>query len=134
MRVLVSSSNLDELIHFFGHRQDVQTLIAASDIIVHASVEAEPFGKVIVEGMFAKKPVIATNLGGALEIIDHNVDGLLVEASNAYALAEAIRGVLSDDERAQAMAARGHTKACALFSDDAMVQTFEAIIQEVIDH
>ena len=50
----------------------------AVDIVVHTSIAPEPFGRVIVEGMLARKPVIATRAGGALEIIDEGVTGLLV--------------------------------------------------------
>jgi glycosyltransferase involved in cell wall biosynthesis len=47
----------------------------AVDIVVHTSIAPEPFGRVIVEGMLARKPVIATRAGGALEIIDEGVTG-----------------------------------------------------------
>ncbi len=58
----------------------------AVDIVVHTSIAPEPFGRVIVEGMLARKPVIATRAGGALETIDEGVTGLLVAPGDVAAL------------------------------------------------
>ena len=56
-------------VHFLGFRRNIPELMKSMDIVVHSSTSAEPFGLVIVEGMLARKPVIATRAGGVLEII-----------------------------------------------------------------
>ncbi|BGE86677.1 MULTISPECIES: glycosyltransferase [Methylosinus] len=53
--------------------------MSAVDMVLHTSIAPEPFGRVIVEGMMAQKPVIATAAGEALEIIENGVTGMLVE-------------------------------------------------------
>ena len=55
-------------------------MMSAVDIVAHTSTSPEPFGRVIVEAMLARKPVIATAAGGAAEIISHGHDGVLVPA------------------------------------------------------
>ena len=77
-------------IRFLGFREDVPALMRSADLIVHASTAAEPFGRVLVEGMLAGKPVIASDAGGPREIVEHGVTGLLVPPGNAPALAEAL--------------------------------------------
>ncbi len=107
--------------HFLGFRSDVPDLMRASDAIVHASVYPEPFGRVIVEGMLAGRPVIATRAGGVTEIIDDDT-GVLVPPDDAGALARAIESLAADPARAAQIAARGAARARAEFSVAAMIR------------
>jgi glycosyltransferase involved in cell wall biosynthesis len=63
---------------FVGYQPAVEKFYHAVDAVVHASIEPEPFGRVIPEGMAARKPVIAAAGGGAVELIAEGEDGLLV--------------------------------------------------------
>ena len=54
---------------FTGHRQDVPDVLRALDVVVHASVEPEPFGRVIAEAMACARPVVWARGGGADEIV-----------------------------------------------------------------
>ncbi len=73
---------------------------------MHASVIPEPFGQVVVEGMAAGLPVIASDAGGPAEVITDGVDGLLCPPRDAAALAEHLRRLADDpDERARLGAA-----------------------------
>ncbi|WP_297766488.1 glycosyltransferase family 4 protein, partial [uncultured Muriicola sp.] len=64
-------------IYFAGFQNNSVAAINSCDLIVHASREPEPFGRVIVEAMSCAKPVIASAAGGVLEIISDTKDGLL---------------------------------------------------------
>ena len=70
LRELVHREGLNEQVLFLGPRDDVPDIIAASDVVVHASTDAEPFGLVVVEGMALGRVVVASKLGGPSEIID----------------------------------------------------------------
>jgi glycosyltransferase involved in cell wall biosynthesis len=107
--------------HFLGFRSDVPELMSSADAIVHASVNPEPFGRVIVEGMLARRPVIATRAGGVTEIIDGDT-GILVPPNDADALVQAIESLSADPDRASLLAARGSVRARAEFSVSAMVR------------
>ncbi|MDD2467524.1 MAG: glycosyltransferase family 4 protein [Desulfobulbus sp.] len=85
-------------IHFVGHIRDISSAMDACDILVHASILPEPFGRVIIEGMALGKPVVATSPGGPGEIIDDKIDGLLVPPSNSFALAQAINSLLKSSD------------------------------------
>jgi len=87
---------LNGRIVFAGFREDIWTALGEIDILVHASVTPEPFGQVVVEGMSAGLPVVATAAGGPAEIIEDGVDGLLYPAGDADALASRLRGLADD--------------------------------------
>jgi glycosyltransferase involved in cell wall biosynthesis len=74
-----------------GFREDVPVLMHACDVIVHTSTAPEPFGRVIVEGMLAGRPVIATNIGGPAEVLNHGETGYLVPPDDAQILADVLR-------------------------------------------
>ncbi|HEY8775573.1 MAG TPA: glycosyltransferase family 4 protein [Gaiellaceae bacterium] len=87
---------LDGRIVFAGFREDIWTVLSEIDILVHASVTPEPFGQVIVEGMSAGLPVVATGAGGPAEILEDGVDGLLYPPGDADALARRLRDLADD--------------------------------------
>ncbi len=117
--------------HFLGFRADVPELMRASDAVVHASVYPEPFGRVIVEGMLAGTPVIATRAGGVTEIIDDDT-GMLVPPNDAGALVRAIESIAADPAAAVRRAARGAVRARAEFSVAAMVRGVEEALRDVL--
>jgi len=120
-------------VHFIGFRHDVATLMRGVDAVAHCSREPEPFGRVIVEGMLAQKPVVATAAGGALEILEHERTGLLVSPGDAASLAVALARVTRDRAGAQAMAQRARAEALQRFSLRNFVAGIDAAIEAVAD-
>lgn len=92
------SRELGLQIRFLGHQDNVYKWLSHADVVVHASVEPEPFGRVIIEAMALGKPVIATQIGGPLEIVVNGRNGILVPPNEPDTLADAVARVLSDDE------------------------------------
>jgi glycosyltransferase involved in cell wall biosynthesis len=84
-------------VNFAGFVEDVSVLLSECDVVIHASVIAEPFGQVVVEGMAAGLPVIAAAAGGPLEVITDDVDGLLFPPGNVQALAMQMQRVARDE-------------------------------------
>jgi glycosyltransferase involved in cell wall biosynthesis len=96
IRALCAELGLDSCVEFCGFVHDIQRHIATLDVVIHASIIPEPFGQVIIEGMAAGKPVIASRGGGATEIVVDGVSGLLVPMKDDEALAAAMRSLLGD--------------------------------------
>lgn len=87
---------LGDHLRLAGFRDDMPQVLGAADVVVHCSVKPEPFGRVIIEGMAAGRPVVASALGGAAEIIADGEDGLLTPAGDADVLAAALLRLLAD--------------------------------------
>lgn len=131
LQAQAAKTGVAERAHFLGFRSDVAELMRASDAIVHASVYPEPFGRVIVEGMLADRPVIATRAGGVTEIIDDET-GVLIPPNDAGALARAVESLAADPARAAQTAARGAARARAEFSVAAMIRGVEAAVCDLL--
>ena len=129
VRQLCDMLGLSECVEFMGFRKDVPALIAQLDVLVHASTIGEPFGQVVVEGMVAGKPVVATNGGGVPEIVQDGVTGWLVPMGESVPMAEAIARLLSDPESAAAMGAAGRQRVLEHFT----IELTARRVQEVYD-
>ena len=121
----VAALGLADRIRFLGFRNDIPLLMTAMDIVVHSSIAPEPFGRVVVEGMLAGKPMVASAAGGVLEIIEHGKTGWLYEPGSAAALADTLQGVLSNQAQAAAIAAAGRSHAQKTFTIPATVRQIE---------
>jgi glycosyltransferase involved in cell wall biosynthesis len=116
LRDRVEALGLGSRVHFIGFRADIPDVMNAWDVVVHASVRPEPFGRVILEAMLLGKPVIATAAGGVPELIDDGRTGFLVPPGDAPTLADRLRRVLSAPGEAQAIGACAQTWARQHFS------------------
>jgi glycosyltransferase involved in cell wall biosynthesis len=72
---------------------------------------AEGLGRVIIEAFLRARPVVATRVGGIPDLVEHDVNGLLVERGDTDGLAAAIERVLTDRELAQRLGEAGHETA-----------------------
>lgn len=93
--------------HFLGDRRDVPAVLAALDVSVAPSL-SESLSNVIIESMAAGKAVVASRVGGNVELIQDGITGRLVMSEDHEDLAQAVAGLLTDDAKRReiAMAAR----------------------------
>jgi len=131
LRAQAERLGLASRVHFLGFRDDIAALMRAADVVVHASTLPEPFGRVLVEGMLAGRPVIATAGGGVGEIVRDGSTGVLVPPGDAVALARAVAALRADPARAAAMALAGREHARRDFGVSAMVRGVRAVLDEV---
>ncbi|MEC4567175.1 glycosyltransferase family 4 protein [Paenibacillus sp. CMAA1739] len=94
-------------VNLMGHVDDIQGLMQRCDLLIHTSITPEPFGQVIIEGMAAGLPVIASNEGGPKETVVPNETGLLIEPGDPAKLEAAIRWMLEHPQERQQMGEKG---------------------------
>jgi glycosyltransferase involved in cell wall biosynthesis len=117
---------------FTGFRKDIPEVIQLLDVVVHASVKPEPFGRVIAEGMAMGKPVVASMNGGPLEIIQDGRTGYLVPSDDPEKLAHRIIELLSDRSRAGALGRKARQDAVARFSPRSHARLIEQVYENVL--
>lgn len=129
---LAGQLNISDHILFAGHREDVPRLLLASDLLCFVPTLAEPFGRVLVEGMAAGLPVIGARSGAIPDIVVENETGLLVEPTDPEAQAAAIRQILVNPELARQMGEAGRQRASEHFSIERQIAQLDDLYAEVL--
>ncbi|MDC0463656.1 glycosyltransferase [Flavobacteriaceae bacterium] len=98
LKILVSENDLHQNIHFLGYRSDIQAILAKTDLFFHPSIAPDPLPTVLFEAIKMKVPLVATKLGGAVEILDNGNCGLLVPHNNEIIAADLINDYFEDEK------------------------------------
>jgi len=129
---MVRHLGLSEKVEFLGSRKDVPQLLSQVDVLVMASTVPESFGRVILEAQAAGAPVVATNVGGVVEIIDDEKTGLLVIPKDPDAMAAAILRILNDPKLARQMVEEAKKKIEANYTLEHMASQTIAVYEELL--
>lgn len=100
LRKLAKDHNIEQRVYFLGWREDVPSVMAECDIVVLTSI-SEGFGRVLLEAMCLRKPVIATRVGGIPEVVRDGIDGILIKPKSAIEFAKAVEKLVDPKVRQQ---------------------------------
>lgn len=121
-------------VELLGHVDDVQGVIDESHVLALCTLGPEPFGQVMIQAMASGRPVIATALGGPVEVLGPSRSGVLLPSGDAKALAAALAG-LDDCRDEMARLGRRGLQEAAKFADDvtapALDDAIEALARKV---
>ena len=122
---------LGDAVTFTGHVADARPYLASADVVVHCSIDPEPFGLVIAEALAEGKPIVAFDEGGPAEMIESGRSGRLVAPGNVDALAAATSDLLARPELRERIA-EGALARARHFGLDAMLRRMHFIYDEVL--
>ncbi len=120
-------------VRLVGHCDDMPAALALADVVVSASLDPEGFGRAVIEAQAMARPVIATDHGGAVETVEHQVTGWRVPPGDASALATALDHALAmqPDERRE-MGARARASVLAHYTTAAMKAATLEVYRELL--
>ena len=124
---------IDGIISFLGRVADRWTFLAGCRIGIVASLGSEAVSRAALEWMAAARPLIATNVGGIPDLVEDGVTGLLIPPGDANALAAAVKSLLADPARAEAMGRAGRARWENNFSLAPFYQRTQAVYDEAIN-
>ena len=127
----VMELGLGDCMQFLGFQDDVGSLVDRLDVLVHASILEEPFGRVITEGMLGGKPVVATRGGGVPEIVLDGITGFLVPMADVAEMADAICKLLEDPILREKMGREGRKRASEHFTTNQTVPQLESLFEQI---
>ena len=110
LETLIKELRLDKSVVFTGSIKNVANPMSLMDIVIHSSVEPEPFGRVIIEAMSLGKPVIASRAGGAAEIIQEPEFGLMHKPGDSEELSQKIKTLLGSPSERESLGAAGRRR------------------------
>lgn len=126
LKALAAARGVNDRVQFLGHRDDVAALLRDSDMFVLPS-RSEAFPNGVIEAMAAGLPVVATAVGGIVELVQDGKNGLLVRPGDSRELAHAIRQLADDPQRAAALAYDARRTIETRYSFERMVSEFERV-------
>lgn len=129
LEAIVARLALEKHVIFTGFRNDIPEITATFDVVVLASF-FEGLGRVLLEAMALGKAVVATRVGGIVDVVDDGITGLLVEAGSVEALAQALKKLLLDGELRRKMGQAGRAKISEKFSAKTMVARIEEVYKQ----
>ncbi len=132
LQVLVQHLGLSEVVQFMGNRKDVPELLSQVDVLAFASTVPESFGRVILEAQAAGVPVVATKVGGVVDIIDDEKTGLLVLPKDPDGMASAVLRLLTDRKLARELTAAARKKLDQHFTLEHMASHTLKVYQELL--
>lgn len=145
LRVLIAGGGEDEAslknktrelgitanVEFLGFIKNVADVIAQMDVFVLPSVW-EGFPYVLLEAMILKKPIVASDIFGIAEIVEHDATGILVVPRNVQSLADAVLSLLSDKNKARTFGRAAYERVVKNFSLDQTISNTEQLYRSLL--
>lgn len=132
LETMTKTLNVADCFIFTGFRNDVFPLVAMMDLFVLCSAsETNPIA--LMEAMAIGRPVVATDVGGVAELIDHGTDGWLCPANDANALADAICHLLAHPDHALTMGQKARDKIARHYALEPITDRLMTLYREIAE-
>ena len=119
-------------VHFIGHRTDITSVLAGLDVVVNPSME-ESACYTMVEALLMERGVVASNVGGLPDTVQHGETGLLVPPGDPAALAAAVTELLADPGRRREMGRLGRARCLRQFDIAVTVAKLETLYRNTLE-
>lgn len=130
----IKKNSLEDKITFINFQENIWPYYDALDVIVVPSTEKESFGLVATEAMLSKKPVIAANHGGLLEIVKLEETGLFFKANDSNDLAKKIELLLNNQNLISIYGENGYKRVNEFFSTKNFINKFKQEYDELTNY
>jgi N-acetyl-alpha-D-glucosaminyl L-malate synthase BshA len=128
---LVRKKKLQKDVHFLGKQDQVYRLLSEADLFLLPS-QLESFGLAALEAMACEVPVIGTNAGGMPEVVEHSVDGYLVEPGDVQSAARCAIEILCRADRGREMGKTARVNAKKKFCANDIIPVYEAYYKHIL--
>ncbi len=123
---LTENLSISEYVKFTGNRKDIPDLLNIMDLFILPSL-SEGHSIALLEAMAAKKPIIASDVGGNKEIIKNGINGILFSNFDEATIAKEILNLHNDEKKRKRIAEEAYNSVKIHFSLREMVRAYENI-------
>jgi glycosyltransferase involved in cell wall biosynthesis len=132
LQSLVRELGVERNVRFLGYQKHPHDFVNVMDVVLHASIEPEPFGMVVLEAMAMRKPMVGSRAGGVPEMVVEGVTGYTYPPGDSAELAERVNALLADPQAARALGEAAYTRVVAHFSADQYVRDVESFYRAIL--
>ena len=133
LRDAVRIKNIEKNFRFLGKVKDVREIISIFDVGVVSSVGSETICRVALEHMSMGKPVVGTRVNAVPEVVQHGVNGLVVEPKNPQQLASALVELLRDEDKRKKFGEKSRGIVMEKFTLDVFARKTEEVYLNLLD-
>ncbi|MDD5078151.1 MAG: lipopolysaccharide heptosyltransferase II [Candidatus Omnitrophica bacterium] len=134
LQVLVRRLGLWHCTEFLGTQRDIPGIMEHLDLVVLSTTTHEAFGRVVVEAQAAGVPVVATRVGGVIDIIEDGKNGLLVPPADPRSMSEAVMRIFKDPQLARTLAEKAYLKVKEKYNVELMVKNTLDVYREALSN
>jgi glycosyltransferase involved in cell wall biosynthesis len=131
LRAAITQANLCTRFHLLGRRKDINVIMSSATVLLLTS-RHEGTPNVLLEAQWLGCPVVSTRAGGAVDAVDHNRTGLLLDVGDIEGLTEALLKLLGDRQQRQCFAESGPGFIRSRFGVDRMIEETLAVYQRTL--
>ncbi|MDP8260443.1 MAG: GT4 family glycosyltransferase PelF [Candidatus Gygaella obscura] len=132
LKTLCRKLGIAERVDFLGYQKDIASILSKMNILVLSTVTEEAFGRVIIESQAAGVPVVATRVGGVIDIIKDNETGILVNPADSEAIKNAVIRFYNDDSFTNSLALKARAYVEERFTLENMYQKTLSVYKKTI--
>jgi L-malate glycosyltransferase len=129
---IARKKKLSKDVFFLGKQLQVHDKLGIADLFVLPSDE-ESFGLAALEAMACEVPVIASNVGGIPEVVNHGIDGYLFEPRDVRTAAKYALEILTRPDRGRTMGEMARANARKKYCSNDIIPMYEAYYEKVLD-
>lgn len=127
----IAEGGIDSSVRFTGLQSDPASFVNLMSVVVHASIEPEPFGMVVLEAMAQRKPILGSRAGGVVEMIVEGQTGYTYPPGDQTEVARRLIELLDAPERA-ALGEAGYRRVLQSFSVEQYMNGMHAAYRAVL--
>ncbi len=132
IQVLVKRLGLSASTQFLGTQRDIPAILSQLDCLVLATTTQEAFGRVVIEAQASGVPVVATKVGGVIDVIDDNKTGLLVSPADPVSMADAVIKLYKDTQLCSSISEAAYAKVKAQYNLGLMVDNTVKVYEDAL--
>ena len=133
LNALIAEAGIGANVRFTGYQADPASFVNMMSIVMHASIEPEPFGMVVLEAMAQRKPIIGSRAGGVVEMVVEGKTGYTFPPGDHAELARRLIELLSDPGRSAQMGEAGYQRLLDSFSIEQYMSGIHSVYHSILD-
>jgi glycosyltransferase involved in cell wall biosynthesis len=129
---LITDSGIGDNVRFTGYQSDPASFVNLMSVVIHASIQPEPFGMVVLEAMAQRKPIVGSRAGGVVEMVVDGKTGYTFPPGDSAELASRLIELLKDPAKAAAMGEAGYARLIESFTIRAYMDGIHRVYRAIL--